>query len=177
MPGKLTFKQINTWSDFADKNYKPHMPFSDLWSKFKKENPDTDIDPTSLQESLEAVRANAQKYAAKSGTEYVSVGLSFPKLEMDGKDLGRINEMGKSEFGTAPKFNIAKVREVPSGVDAAKVVFDEAKGLWSWENPQTGDIEYGDENIEARSPLIRGLAEERRKNVKKTVKKTGDYMM
>lgn len=171
MPSKLTFKQINQWSDFADKNYKDHMAFQDLWSSFKKANPNTDIDPTALQEALETVRSKAQKNAEASGTgfEYVTTGLSFPKLEMDGKNLGRINDEGKSEFGpAAPKqAEVAKVREVPSGVDESTIMFDETKGAWSWENPHTGSIEYGDANIEARSPIIAKIAAEKRKGVKK----------
>lgn len=166
---KLSFKQINMWSDFADKNYKQNMPFSDLWAQFEKENPNSGIDKDVLMSDLEAIRAKAQKMGESTGMEYITTGLSFPTLEYEGKNYGRMNAMGETEMGPKPgKATAMKtVKEVPSGVSEDKVAFDEVKNMWSWENPQTGDIEYGDENIEARSPLIQKLAAARRAKVKK----------
>lgn len=169
MPKKLDWKQINMWSDFADKNYKQNMAFSDLWSQFEKENPNSGIDKDALQADLEAIRAKAQKMGESTGMEYITTGLSFPTLEYEGKNYGRMNAMGETEMGPKKPMSAPKnvVREVPSGVTEDKIAFDEVTNMWSWENPQTGDIEYGYENIEAKSPMIQKLAAARRAKVKK----------
>ena len=167
-PKPLTFKQINQWGDWADKNVKPGDTISDLYKKFKNDNPDSDIPQEDLIDELEVMRVKVQESSKRQGQgrdfDYIHTGNTFPTLEVDGKQYGRMNRDLKAENspegnagGPVPEHMLKS--EIPSGLPEDKLTYD--NGYVSWEDPQSGDVVWGKKDLLWKDPRVVALLKKR----------------
>ena len=148
----LSYKQINEWSDWAEKNEKQGDDIWSLYDRFKKQNPKTDIALDDLRDELRAANVKSQdlsKRNAQDAAGFTTIGHTFPRMIIDGKDYGRINRDLHAE--NSPAYSDYPVperllkKQLPSNVDWSKVYYE--NGNLSWEDPETGDIVYGSKDI------------------------------
>jgi hypothetical protein len=166
-PKPLNFKQINEWGDWADKNVKPGDTVRDLYQKFKKDNPNTDIDQDDLMDELETMRLKVQESSKRQGQgrdfDYINTGNTFPTLEVDGKSYGRMNRDLKAENSpeaAPPVPESMLVGEIPSGLSQDKLSF--VNGYVSWEDPQSGDIVFGKKSLNWKDPRAVAVLKKRK---------------
>lgn len=149
----LSYQDINAWSDFADKNYRPGMKFDELWVSFQRANPNTKIDKNVLLSDINKLQAFNRDLAIRKGVnlpniEDVNTGFSFPRAIIDGKDYGRVNARGMTEnvqvLEDVPPVPISQLRgRIPQNVNPKSL---EVIGGWpSWE--EDGDIVFGNKNL------------------------------
>jgi hypothetical protein len=141
----LTFDQINKWSDYAEAN--PNKSFDELFVGFQKQNPNSDISHSVLQDELTKLRANAIRMGTKTGSDlgsYIHTGYSFTKAMVDGKDAGRMNANLVSQYGMKPPTTPFPERLLQKTIppDAANIAFDEKTQMVTYEDPKTGDVMY-----------------------------------
>lgn len=161
-PTGLSYDQINKWSDFVEKN--PSTSLLDSWAAFDKSNPGHGIDFNILRQDLDKLKQSAIKKGSETGStfgESLHTGLAFPRMRVDGKDLGRVNADMKTQMSSPQQvINPSRVfKSIPSG--AEDVWFDEKENWVKFVDPTTGDISYAD-RINLNHPKIRKQAEQQR---------------
>lgn len=154
-PKGLTYDQINRWSDYVDAH--PGGTFDDLFAGFSAAHKGHGIDPNVLKSELEKLKINSIKMGTQTGSDLggaIHTGYSFPKMVVNGKNMGRINSDLKTEMSEPPQpFRGATVSKIlPDGTEEAW--FDPKENMVKYKDPHTGDIMYAD-RINLNHPLVR----------------------
>jgi len=151
----LTYDQINRWSDYAEAH--PGGKFDDLFAGFSSAHKNHGIDPNVLKSELDKLKINSMRQGREAGSDFgenIHTGYAFPKLVIDGKNMGRVNADLKTEVAEAsPAFSGTNLEKtLPSGTEEAW--WDDKLNVVGFKDPHTGDIRYADK-INLNHPLVK----------------------
>ena len=172
-PKPLSFKQINMWGSWYDKNAKGDEDLFTLFPKFKKENPDSGFELEDLQNELDVhnnkIREQMERQFEETGQkreprpQEMKTGRTFAKLELDGKDYGYMNRDLRAENSPAPMKNIppvAKLEEkVPEGISEDDITIEGGYPTWT----VGGEVFYGVPELSWRDERVRKVVKRKNK--------------
>lgn len=156
----LSYEQINKWSNFVDAN--PNIRGMDsMWDAFSMKYPNHGIEKSVLTSDLDSLTKIVQDRGKSFGEESpygLTTGLSFPKMNFNGRDYGRVNSLLQTQVPIpAPKTQFPESlvnHKIPE--DVTDVWYDESKGLYAYDDPQEGTIKYASKAA-VNDPKIREL--------------------
>lgn len=157
-PAGLTYDQINKWSDYVEAN--PSKDLSALYAGFSAKNPGHGIDLNVLRGELDKLKAGTIKNATETGSDLgsaITTGFSFPKMQVDGKDYGRVNSMMQTQTQPPMPQQIREdllVQKLPNGIKEEDVWFDSKQNVVKFIDPETGDVKMASRSL-LNHPTVR----------------------